>query len=746
MVVQNTSDRNEPVELTVGVLAHNCEKYIFQALESILKQEHVSFELVLLDDGSNDRTSDIIRSVKDSRVAMIGHSTKRGNASCQNTIIQQSRAPYIAFLHGDQIVLPGALNRMVKILKEDSTIGQVYCYCLNMNGQAALSREDIRERKKQVNQKIIQNEIHHQTLTLLDVNKYGLRTFRREVFDHVGYFPESLRYQYENDMTLRMLDRYETCLVPKFFCWTMQPQAKGLHQIHHKFECLLEALRMVLPFGMPESSQNENPRVLTIRSVLLAPIYHVGEMIWRARKTKWRIQSQIKRFIGQYVRSLGKRLYERGARGLSSWPIPVRKVQSTCTEKGSTRVGYYLWQFPVLSQTFIDREVRALRESGIPVEVVADKHGDVEVLDNHARALIDSTTYIFPIDNKVARQYIGYFLFRTPLIFVSLLCYVIGHRYHQVKTFQDDMQLFLKAVFLAGLYKDLNVTRVHSPWANRTAFVSLIASQLLQVPFSVQARASDIHRRSDRYALEEKFANAQLVVTNTRFNHDYLKQYVTDKKWSSIQVIYNGLDLAQFIPQPRQDSASTLNILSVGRLIEPKGLVYLLGACRFLKDKKYRFHCEIIGGSQEADLAYFIRLKKLRREFGLEEYVTFSGAQPFSHVLTRYQASDIFILPCVQAQDGSQDITPNALIEAMAMKLAVVSTQSTAIPEIVDDGVNGLLVPPKNELALVEALMKLMNDGLLRTRLGEQARRKIEQRFDIKKNVSRWVDCFEEKT
>ena len=212
-------------------------------------------------------------------------------------------------------------------------------------------------------------------------------------------------------------------------------------------------------------------------------------------------------------------------------------------------------------------------------------------------------------------------------------------------------------------------------------------------------------------------------------------------------MIYNGLDLRHFVPgNTARNRSEEVKILSVARLIEPKGLVYLLGACRILKEKGYRFHCEIIGGQVEAYLAYYVLLKKLHREFGLGEWVKFSGAQPFNDVLERYKISDIFVLPCVTGQDGSRDITPNVLIEAMAMKLPVISTKATAIPEIVDDGVNGFLVQPNDEQALAEALMKLMDDVNLRKRLGENGRRKVEERFDINKNVYQWADCFEGKT
>ena len=184
-------------------------------------------------------------------------------------------------------------------------------------------------------------------------------------------------------------------------------------------------------------------------------------------------------------------------------------------------------------------------------------------------------------------------------------------------------------------------------------------------------------------------------------------------------------------------------LLSVATLGETKGLVYLLKSCKALKERGFLFNCEIIGGTHEPLYTnYYLELKKLHRELRLEKLVSFLGAQPFDSVLERYRNADIFILPCVVAEDGSRDITPNALIEAMAMKIPVISTNITAIPEIVEDGISGILVPPNDEYSLAEAIIKLITNDKLRADLGENARKKVEERFGINKNILEYIDLF----
>lgn len=399
----------------------------------------------------------------------------------------------------------------------------------------------------------------------------------------------------------------------------------------------------------------------------------------------------------------------------------------------------------MLSMTFIQREVVALRKSGLLVEVIADA-SDAEYLDQHTKSLAKETNYLYPIQQDLLWRYLAYFLFKNPLRFLNLLLYVVCHEYTNHKTIKEDILTFGKSVYLAGVLKDRNVTHLHSPVADQSAFVSLIASRLLGVPYTVQARASDIHRKTTAAALQEKFANAEFVITNTRFNESYLKSLLDKRDWRKLHTIYNGIDLDQFEPKLKiENNSKETRILCVARLIEPKGLVYLLKACCILRKRGYFFRCEIIGGQGETMyINYYIKLKELHRQLELDKYVIFLGPQPFNRVLEGYRNADIFVLPCVIAENGSKDITPNVLIEAMAMKLAVISTKITGIPEIVDDNVSGILVPPNDEKALAEAMIKLIEDHSLRKTLGHNARKKVKERFDIDKNIVQYVALFEE--
>jgi glycosyltransferase involved in cell wall biosynthesis len=103
---------------------------------------------------------------------------------------------------------------------------------------------------------------------------------------------------------------------------------------------------------------------------------------------------------------------------------------------------------------------------------------------------------------------------------------------------------------------------------------------------------------------------------------------------------------------------------------------------------------------------------------GLADRVQWRGAQSHAAVLDAYRAADLFVLPCRVSADGDRDGLPNVLLEAQSQKLACVSTRVSGVPELIDDGVTGLLVAPRTPRALAEAISRLIADPALRLRLG----------------------------
>ena len=165
---------------------------------------------------------------------------------------------------------------------------------------------------------------------------------------------------------------------------------------------------------------------------------------------------------------------------------------------------------------------------------------------------------------------------------------------------------------------------------------------------------------------------------------------------------------------------------AVGRLVEKKGYVHLVEAAKLLKDRGVKLTVRIIGGGPDHHI-----LSKRIAELDVGEIVKLEGAMKQEELLPLLRQAEAFVLPCVQAKDGDQDGIPVSLMEAMAYGIPCVSTTVSGVPELIEDGKEGLLVPEKDPPALASALERLALDPALRQRLGRSARKKVEAEFTL---------------
>jgi glycosyltransferase involved in cell wall biosynthesis len=264
----------------------------------------------------------------------------------------------------------------------------------------------------------------------------------------------------------------------------------------------------------------------------------------------------------------------------------------------------------------------------------------------------------------------------------------------------------------------------------------MVVSRLLGVPYSLFAHAYDIY--TSPVMLPEKMSGAKFVATCTACSKAHLDGLIAGQFVSRVHLVYHGLDLPGIEPyrRPSHEGQCSL-VLSVGQLKEKKGFPYLIQACRILENRGYNFRCEIIGeGPKRPELEAMIT------DLNLHNAVTLRGALPHSEVMTRYSQATLFALPCVPAENGDRDGIPNVLLEAMAMQVPVVSTLFSGIPETIEDGNTGLLVPPGDAEALANALARLLDDLDLRKKLGQAGRKCVEERFDIRNNIGHLIELF----
>ncbi len=730
--------------LTVSMPARNSARFIREAIESVLCQKGVTLELFVIDDASEDCTAAVVESFVDPRLCLIRNETACGTGYCHNLAIEKSEAPFIAHVDSHDILVPGALAKMVAKLESDERLGQVHCFDFGVDADGEITRDAFRERRRALLALHRNGMDYKRQLLVLGMVANHLRTYRREVFNVVGRFDESSRYGEDYEMSLRIADAFDIAVVPELLYG---------YRVHGANASVGERFAPLLFWWQRLGMLRRAKRSGAVR-FLREPGYPLGRSMivglghilgishtWFAR-LRWRTSRRgIRGALAEAGRPTAERLYYWAVDHLSWWPLDWLPGVRT-RARGGKRIAAHLWRFPTLSETFIRRELTALVEQGYEVRVLARGPADIEFADDEARALLPSTEFLNPIAPEQLAAYRRYFFRKIPITYLNTMLYVIFHRYDYWKTFAEDRNVFQSAVYLAGKLKDGQINHVHAPWADRCAFVALVAARLAGVTCTVQARAHELHRNLQQYALREKFAEADAFITNCKYNEAFIQRAIGESAKEKLHTIYEGVDLSRFEPKKSWNLSSPMQILCVARIDEQKGLDTLLRACAALRTSGLAFRCDVIGGRELRQADYLLSLEKLHRVLDLGAHVHFLGAQPSSRVREAYAKADMFVLPCVVASDGSRDITPNALIEAMAMQLPVVSTRLSGIPEIVEEDVSGLLVPPGDADALSEAITTLAGNSALRARLGRNARMRVEERFDLTQNIRHFTSIF----
>lgn len=390
------------------------------------------------------------------------------------------------------------------------------------------------------------------------------------------------------------------------------------------------------------------------------------------------------------------------------------------------KVGYVLGEFPSLSETFILREILALRTAGVEIQIIALRRGEGNKVHEQARPLLPGIIYRARwIEARWWRKLTN-FAVRHPLRVCALparLCWLF-------RTHPDHLAKMLcripEAICCACEAEDVGVAHLHAHFAFLPSDMALMMAMLIDAPFSASLHARDIYTQNPRL-LACKLSRAAFIVTCSQYNRDHLLTMLPGFRQDKIHLLRHGLEFADFRSSPRARDL----ILSIGRLEEKKGFEHLLEACRLLRTRGISHDCVIIGEGAREQL-----LRKLIRRLGIEECVRLLPMLTQEELMPYYRRALVFVQPSVVAGDGDRDALPNVLLEAMAFEVPVVASRLAAIPEVVVDGETGLLAEPGNSGELADRIARLLQDRSLAGSLAANARRVVEENFDIIRNVA----------
>ncbi len=397
----------------------------------------------------------------------------------------------------------------------------------------------------------------------------------------------------------------------------------------------------------------------------------------------------------------------------------------------SPSVGYVLKRYPRLSETFILNEMRALERLGTPLHIFSLLRPE-EALMHPTVAEIQAPVSYFPslwweLMLAVAKAHVAMAV-GAPLRYLQALglalWWALGSRSPLAV-----LKQFWRSAYVAQGCRKHNIQHLHAHFANAPSMVAHLASVMDNIPYSFSTHAKDLYL-TPQPVLRQRVASASFVLTCTRYNLEYLRSFLPPTDWNKLHLVYHGIDLEAMSARMLKsmspaDPAELPLILSVGRLVSKKGMPDLVSACQILHQRGVQFRCLIVGeGPLRRELEDHIK------NLGLSSRVSLAGAMAHDRLLALYPQATIFALAPHITENGDRDGIPNVIAEAMASGTVVATTAVSGIPELVEHDRTGLLVAPRDPVALADALQRLLGKKPLRERLAAAARRKIEERFE----------------
>ena len=394
------------------------------------------------------------------------------------------------------------------------------------------------------------------------------------------------------------------------------------------------------------------------------------------------------------------------------------------------KVGYVLKKYPRLSETFILDEVLGVEAAGAEVSIFSLR------LPDDGR---------FHADLAAVRAEVSYLPGFGATTVLDAFDALAGLGPHADEVLPDLVAfarrlgpagpgVLVQGVHLAHQAVAAGVEHLHAHFMTVAAHTAYIAHMLTGLPFTVTAHAKDIYRRTVDADLFHTVASAAAaVITVCDANKAHLERHLADGA-GAVRRIYNGIDVGAAPPPALREPGL---VLAAGRLVEKKGLTVLLDAARLLADGGTPFRLVVVGDGEER-----ANLEAQSARLGLVDRVTFVGAAPRHEVQALMGRAEVLAAPCLVGDDGNRDALPTVLLEALADALPAVTTPVTGIPEIIEDGVEGLIVPEGDPVALAAALRRALSDKELLAEMSAAGPRKAAMRFDRGRTIRQLLAVF----
>ncbi len=389
------------------------------------------------------------------------------------------------------------------------------------------------------------------------------------------------------------------------------------------------------------------------------------------------------------------------------------------------KIAVLLEAFPRLSERFIARELAALVEMGLDLHIFTFRAGQRDALGEEPfKSLAPRATrlpHYFSLDMLAAKLTHPLLSLRELRIVPDYLASLPADPRRTLGAFyrSEWSSVLLRAMERAGC------DFIWAQWASLPGAIGLGTAIMTGRPFALSCHAWDVF--VNRALVRAQLERARLVTACSSAALNHLRELygpLADK----VELVHHGLPAPSGPHPPRpQRREGPWRVLGVGRLVAKKGFGHLIAAAALGS-----FEVEIMGEGPERG-----RLEGLAAGRGVAERVSFAGFAGAAGLAAAFRRADAIAAPSITAPDGDRDGVPNVLLEASAAGLPVIASDAGGIPDFVEDGRTGLLVPPGEAAAIADAVARLERDAELGPRLVRGARELLREKFSLEKNAAR---------
>lgn len=395
----------------------------------------------------------------------------------------------------------------------------------------------------------------------------------------------------------------------------------------------------------------------------------------------------------------------------------------------SLRIAYLTGEYPRATDTFIQREVAALRARGLTVETCSMRRTEAE---HHTgpeqRTEAARTFHVLEATLNPARLIAAHLAaWRRPRAWLRALRLAWRTSPGGIKPTLYQLIYLVEAAVLAHHLRVRGLTHLHNHIAKSSCTVAMLASEMSGIPFSFTLHGPDIFYEPYRWRLDEKIARARFVACISHFARSQAMVFSGPVHWRKLHIVHCGVDPARY------DGAAPdvpAHLIFVGRLAAVKGVPMLLEAMQGLIADHPDLRLTLVGDGPE-------REGLEARARGLRGHVDFAGYQSQDEVAALLREATALVLP------SFAEGLPVVLMEALAARVPVVTTRIAGVAELVEDELSGLLVPPGDAVALRAALGRVLGDPEMRRRMGEAGRARVLEEFASDREAAWLAQLFE---